>query len=132
MPGLPDVTKKETLSGINSYGKTWHTWRSGMHDGKNDPLPLAPPQLQWSVNYDGEDEPGMVDTRDRRMNLDTGNACRDCQDLVVMAKPQGGVDAMAGMFLNATSPAPGIRDNGDATAKPVPGFGMRAPHTTAH
>lgn len=87
--------------------------------------------LSESFNYDGEDEPGMVDTRDRRMNLDTGNACRDCQDLVVMAKPQGGVDAMAGMFLNATSPAPGIRDNGDATAKPVPSFGMRAPHHRA-
>ena len=32
MPGLPDVAEKEALKGkMNSYGKTWHTWMTGMH-----------------------------------------------------------------------------------------------------
>ena len=31
MPGLPDVEEKEALKGkMNSYGKTWHTWMTGM------------------------------------------------------------------------------------------------------
>lgn len=34
-PGLPDVAEKAFLKRLmNSYGKTWHTWHSGRHDGK--------------------------------------------------------------------------------------------------
>lgn len=32
LPGVPDVGEKEALKGkINSYGKTWHTWMTGMY-----------------------------------------------------------------------------------------------------
>jgi hypothetical protein len=31
MPGLPDALEKEAWKDkINSYGKTWHTWMTGM------------------------------------------------------------------------------------------------------
>ena len=43
MPGLPDIAEKEALKGkINSYGKTWHTWMTGMHGKQADPLPFGP------------------------------------------------------------------------------------------
>ena len=32
MPGVPEAAEKEALKGkINSYGKTWHTWMTGMY-----------------------------------------------------------------------------------------------------
>ena len=38
MPGLPDVAEKEALKGkMNSYGKTWHTWTTGMHHQASRP-----------------------------------------------------------------------------------------------
>jgi hypothetical protein len=126
MPGLPDVAEKEALKGkMNSYGKTWHTWMTGMHGGKNDSLPLGPPHLQWSFNRDGEDAPGLVEGRDKRMDLNTADERKDRADLVPLARPQGGVDAMAGMFPNAKPPMAGVSDNGDAATKPVPTFGMK-------
>jgi hypothetical protein len=126
MPGLPNVAEKEALKGkVNSYGKTWHTWMTGMYGGENDKLPLGPPSLQWSFNREGEDMPGMVDARDTRMDLDTSEAREERRDLVALAKPQGGVDAMAGMFPNAKPPSAGILDSGDPATKAVPTFGWR-------
>jgi hypothetical protein len=126
MPGLPDVAEKEALKGkMNSYGKTWHTWMTGMHAGKDDALPFGPPRLQWSFNRDGEVAPGLVEGRDKRMNLDTADERRDRADLAQLAHPQGGVDAMAGMFPNARPLMAGVTDNGDVATKPVPTFGMR-------
>jgi hypothetical protein len=62
--------------------------------------------------------PGMVAERDKRMSFDTVEAKEDRQDLVSLAKPQGGVDAMVDLFPNA-KPVPGVTDNG-AAATPVP------------
>jgi len=125
MPGLPDVAEKETLKGkMNSYGKTWHTWMTGMRDHQPDPLPYGPPRLQWSFNHDGEDLPGLVADRDKRMSFNTADEKKDREDLVLLAKPQGGVAAMAGRFPN-TTPVPGVTDNGDTATRPVPTFGMK-------
>lgn len=127
MPGLPDAVEKEALKGkINSYGKTWHTWMTGMHNQQADPLPFGPPRLQWSFNRDGEADPAMSEARDRRMNLDSIKARQERQDLVPLARPQGGVDAMAAFFPNA-KPVQGVTDNGDAATRPVPSFGMKGP-----
>ena len=124
MPGLPDVAEREALkTKINSYGKTWHTWMTGVHGHQADPLPLGPPHLQWSFNRDGEANPEMVQGRDSRMSLDSREARQQRQDFVQMTRPQGGVDAMAGSFSNTKS-IPGVEDNGDAAARPVPTFGM--------
>jgi len=125
MPGLPDAAEKEALkTKINSYGKTWHTWMTGVHGHQADALPLGPPYLQWSFNRDGEANPEMVQARDSRMNLNSTEARQERQDLVDMARPQSGVDAMAALFPNA-KPIPGVRDNGDAASRPVPTFGMK-------
>jgi hypothetical protein len=131
LPGLPDVAENEALkTKINSYGKTWHTWMAGVHNQKADPLPFGPPHLQWSFNRDGEANPDMVQARDRRMNLDSNAARADRQDFVPLARPQGGVDAMAALFPNAR-PMAGVTDNGDAASRPVPTFQMKAPAAAA-
>jgi hypothetical protein len=125
LPGLPDAVEKEALKGkMNSYGKTWHTWMTGMHGKQADPLPFGPPHLQWSFNKDGEDMPGMVAARDKRFDFNTADERQDRQDLIALAKPQGGVDAMAAAFPSA-KPVRGVTDNGDAATRPVPTFGMK-------
>jgi hypothetical protein len=130
LPGLPDVAEKEALKGkMNSYGKTWHTWMTGMHGRPADALPQGPPRLQWSFNHDGEDMPGLVAERDKRMGLDTAKARQDRADLASLAKPQGGVDAMAGMFPNAKGAPGGVSDNGDPASRAVPTFGMKSMDT---
>jgi Protein of unknown function (DUF1264) len=126
--GVPEVAEKEALKGkINSYGKTWHTWKAGMYGQKGDDLPLGPARLQWSFNHDGEDAPGMVDARDQRMGLKTADARKDREDLTPLAKPQGGVDAMAGEFPNAKPAIAGIADNGDTSTRAVPVMMMKSP-----
>ncbi len=125
MPGLPDAAEKEALKGkINSYGKTWHTWMTGMHGKEADPLPFGPPHLQWSFNRDGEEMPGMAAARDKRFDFNTADERQDRQDLVPLARPQGGVDALRHFFPDAR-PIPGVTDNGDAATRPVPAFEMK-------
>jgi hypothetical protein len=124
MPGLPDVAEKEALKGkMNSYGKTWHTWMTGMKDHQPDALPLGPPRLQWSFNKDGEEMAGLVAERDKRFDFNTADERKDRADLVSLAKPQGGVDAMAQHFP-AGKPVDGVKDNGDQAARAVPTFTM--------
>jgi len=124
LPGVPDVAEKAALEGkMNSYGKTWHTWMTGMHDGQNDTLPLGPSKLQWSLNRDGEAAPGLVEARDKRMGLDTAEARADRADLTAQARPQGGVDAVADMFTGAT-PLEGIADDGNRATMAVPTYGF--------
>jgi len=127
-PGLPDVAENAALKGkINSYGKTWHTWMTGMHGRPADSLPYGPPRLQWSFNHDGEMVAAMEEARDRRMNLNTVNARKDRADMASLAQPQGGVDAMKGKFPNATGAPAGISDNGDKSTSAIPTVTIRKP-----
>jgi hypothetical protein len=120
MPGLPDVAEKAALeTKINSYGKTWHVWQTGVQGRQADPLPLGPAHLAWSFNHDGEMAPELLRSRDQRMDLDTADERRDRADLVRRARPQGGVNALAARFPGAT-PVEGVTDNGDPSARPVP------------
>jgi hypothetical protein len=126
MPGLPDAAEQEALKGkMNSYGKTWHVWMTGMYGQAPDDLPIGPAHLAWSFNHDGEAAPGMVDARDQRMGLNTAEAREQRADFIPLAKPQGGVEAMAGRFPGG-KPIPGVRDNGDASTRPVPTMGIQA------
>ncbi len=126
MPGLPDAAEKEALrTKMNSYGKTWHVWMVGMHGQEADALPVGPAHLAWSFNRDGEANPAMVRERDARMGLDSTEKREQRQDLVPLARPQGGVLAMADRFPMAKPPMAGVQDNGDAATKPVPTFAMQ-------
>lgn len=110
-PNLPDVAEHELMkSKMNSYGKTWHTWQSEKGTQPGDRMPYGPPMLAWSFNRDGEAQPGLVETRDREMNMSTAERRRARQDLVPAARPQEGVDALKGRFPRPAQDIPGVVD----------------------
>lgn len=111
-PGLPDVAEKAFLKRLlNSYGKTWHTWHTGRHDsGGGHELPLGDPKLMWSFNREGECDERLKENRNEVMGIDTEKKRAERQDLVPLARPQRGVDAMAGQFEGPTEPVPGVVD----------------------
>jgi hypothetical protein len=128
MPGLPDAAEHAALeTKLDSYGKTWHFWKTGVFGAENDSLPLGPPHLAWSFNRDGEAKPGLVESRDKRMELDSADARRRRAGWASKASPQAGVDAMVSQFPNASPPPAGVRDNGSAEARGVPVVSMKRP-----
>jgi hypothetical protein len=105
-PGLPAVASNELMRGkMNSYGKTFHLWSTD----QGARLPLGSPMLAWSFNRDGEAKPELVERRDQALGLRTEETRHDRQDLVNLAKPQEGVDALKGKFPGA-KPIPGVVD----------------------
>ena len=53
LPGLPDVAEKEALKGkMNSYGKTWHFWMTGMRDPKKKKTHTKPHRRKREVPTD--------------------------------------------------------------------------------
>jgi hypothetical protein len=112
-PGLPDVAEKELMRRkMNSYGKTWHVWNTGVHGKPGDTLPLGDPHLAWSFNRDGEAAPGLVQRRDTNMGIDSGAKRRDRADLSSLARPQEGVDALKAAFPDASGAPAGVQDKG--------------------
>ncbi|EHR51682.1 Protein of unknown function (DUF1264) [Saccharomonospora marina XMU15] len=99
-PGLPEVAERAFLKRLlNSYGKTWHTWHTGRHDGEpGDGLPLGEPKLMWSFNRDGECDESLRRDRDEAMGLDTARNRQRRRELARLAHPQRGEDAMLGQF----------------------------------
>jgi len=109
-PGIPAPAEHALMkSKMNSYGKTWHTWHSRMGTQPADALPLGPAMLAWSFNRDGEVQPALVEARDRNLGVSTKDIRRQRQDLVPLAHPQVGVDALRERFPDAT-PIPGVTE----------------------
>ena len=110
-PGLPDAAEKAFLKRLmNSYGKTWHTWHTGRHDGPpGHDLPLGDPKLMWSFNRDGECQESLKQSRNEAMGIDVAKKREQRRDLVELARPQCGVDAMKDQFTG-TTPVPGVVD----------------------
>lgn len=114
-PGIPDVAEHELMEGkMNSYGKTWHVWDTRSEAGTD--LPLGEPMLAWSFNRDGEAQPGLVEARDERMDLDSEETRRERADLVDLARPQAGVNDLHGRFARPTREIPGVEAAGTAEA----------------
>jgi len=112
-PGLPERAERAFLKELmNSYGKTWHTWHTGRHDGEpGDRLPLGPPMLMWSFNRDGEADERLKADLAAHMNIDEADKRAQRRPFTELAHPQRGVDAMAGEFAS-TTPLPGVVDAG--------------------
>ncbi len=110
-PGMSGSAEKEMLKGkMNSYGKTWHVWNSKMFKKKGDKLPIGEPMLAWSFNHDGEADAGMVKARDKNLKVDTEKKKQERADLVSVANPQDGVDAMKSLFAEDIKSIPGVKD----------------------
>jgi hypothetical protein len=110
-PGLPEVAERAFLEQLmNSYGKTWHTWHTGRHDGEpGDRLPLGDPKLMWSFNRDGEADERLKRDFATHMGVDEGDKRAKRAALAGRAHPQHGVDAMADRF-EGTTPLAGVVD----------------------
>jgi hypothetical protein len=57
---------------------------------------VVKPMLAWSFNHDGEAKPGLVERRDKQMEMNTSERRQGRQDLVALAKPQAGAEALFG------------------------------------
>lgn len=122
-PNIPRAAEEALMrKKMNSYGKTWHTWSTGGHDGPGESLPVGPAMLAWSFNRDGEAKPGLVEARDEAMDISTMERRRERQILRDLAEPQEGVDALKDAFPRETSPIGGVVDKAATpTADPEPG-----------
>ncbi len=108
-PGVPSVAEVELMrQKMNSYGKTWHVWNTGGNGG--DKLPLGDAHLAWSFNRDGEAREGLVEARDKRMNIDSFKTREQRRELLEFARPQVGVDAIKGEFHSPTEPLGGVEE----------------------
>nr|WP_297457584.1 OBAP family protein [uncultured Halomonas sp.] len=110
-PGLPDAAEKAFMKRlVNSYGKTWHTWHTGRHDGQpGDALPLSEAKLMWSFNRLGECDEAIKRDRDGEMQFDVAKKAKERQSYLELAHPQHGVDTLADAF-SGTRPIPGVED----------------------
>ncbi|HET8756023.1 MAG TPA: DUF1264 domain-containing protein [Solirubrobacteraceae bacterium] len=117
-PGLPDVAERAFLKQLmNSYGKTWHTWHTGRHDGEpGDRVPLGDPKLMWSFNRDGEADERLKHDLERQMGFDEAAKRAQRAGFTELAHPQHGVDAMADQF-EATTPLDGVVDVSAGSAR---------------
>jgi len=117
---LPEAAEKALMKGkMNSYGKTWHVWNTGSMGAGAEKFPLGKPMLAWSFNHDGEAKPGLVERRDKEMEINTSARRQGRQDLVSLAKPQAGVEALQQHFPGPTQAIAGVRDTqAAATAAP--------------
>jgi hypothetical protein len=110
-PWIPDVAEKELMKGkMNSYGKTWHLWNTGMRGKKGNALPLGPPELAWSFNRDGEAMKGLLEKRDLEQKVDSAAKRKERADLATLTHPQQGVEAMKNDFPSAAPYPPGVRE----------------------
>ncbi|PQO99386.1 DUF1264 domain-containing protein [Massilia phosphatilytica] len=111
-PGLPEAAEHALMKKkMNSYGKTWHVWNTGANGKPGDALPLGAPMLGWSFSRDGELLPNMLEERDTRLKVHTGERRRARTDLKPLAHPQAGVDALKGKFPRQTQDMPGVVDS---------------------
>lgn len=114
-PGLPNAAEDALMRGkMNSYGKTWHLWNTGMAGAPGDKLPLGEPRLAWSFNRDGEARPELEKERNRRLHIDPEAKRSQRLALVGLAKPQAGVDALKGQFGRPTKELAGVEDKAAA------------------
>lgn len=65
-PNIPEVAETELMKKlVTTYGKTWHTWHTDMHQQ----LPLGVPQLMMGFTADGQIDPSLVAARDQRFGI---------------------------------------------------------------
>lgn len=75
---------------MNSYGKTWHVWRTNAADREGHEIPLRKPKLTWSFNGDGEAKTGLVENRDKEIGLDSREKGEDKKYLIPRASRRKG------------------------------------------
>jgi len=86
-PGIPQMAEHELMEKlIHTYGKTWHTWHTDLHQD----LPLGVPQLMMGFTADGQADAAMVASRDKRFGIDSAEKRKNRQNI-----PASAIDAGA-------------------------------------
>lgn len=94
-PGIPQVAEHALMQKlIHTYGKTWHTW----HTDSGDRLPLGVPQLMMGFTADGQIDPSLVQSRDRRFGIDSEAKRKERADI-----PAPAVDPAADAWQHGTT-----------------------------
>ena len=94
-PGIPEVAEHALMQKlIHTYGKTWHTW----HTDLGDRLPMGVPQLMMGFTADGQSDPSLVQSRDRRFGIDSEAKRKERADIPVPA-----VDSAADAWQHGTT-----------------------------
>jgi len=104
-PGIPSSVEKKVLKKMmNSYGKTYHTWRAKCFQGDEpflDNLPKGPAVLAWSFNHEGEVKPEMVAQNEKYMtNINRDKKKKERESLSKVANQQRGVNALTHKFVS--------------------------------
>jgi hypothetical protein len=112
-PELPAAVEMGLMrTRMNSYGKMWNLWQTGHFGMSPEPLPLGEPELGWSFNRDGEATPALIDARDHEFGVNAAQIRARRQELLELAHPQHGVDALLGAFPGPVEPIPGVEEAG--------------------
>jgi hypothetical protein len=120
-PGLPTIAENALMKKkMNSYGKTWHVWNTG-HHGLNDAtkMPLGEPMLAWSFNHDGEAKKGLEEDTEEKFDVSFSKKRKDRKELVKVAEPQEGVNAIVEEFPGKISSIKGVEEKGKAQAQEI-------------
>lgn len=76
-PGLPDAATHELMEEIvSTYGKTWHTWHS-----EKDKLPMGIPHLMMGFTKDGQLNPDLLSSRDKRFEISSSEQKENRKDI---------------------------------------------------
>eukprot|EP01091_Cochliopodium_minus_P005391 TRINITY_DN15326_c0_g1_i1.p1 TRINITY_DN15326_c0_g1~~TRINITY_DN15326_c0_g1_i1.p1 ORF type:complete len:276 (-),score=55.68 TRINITY_DN15326_c0_g1_i1:247-1074(-) len=116
LPGVPSLAEKMIMKQkMNTYAKTFQTWRSNGWDGDTpfvDTLPKGDATLAWSFNHDGEVRKGLLEDRDKIMKLNTEKIRNNRSSLVKSAHPQNGVDYLSRTFSESIKKSGGSSGQG--------------------
>jgi len=64
-PGFSTEKEDELMKVLlTTWGKTWHTWPD-----PSTPVPMGEPLLMWSITGDGQLDPDLLASRDKRFNV---------------------------------------------------------------
>jgi len=77
-PGIPDVAEHELMEKlVSTYGKTIHTW----HTDQERLLPVGAPMIMMGFTKDGQINQQLVDDRDKRFKISTGDKKKNREDI---------------------------------------------------
>jgi hypothetical protein len=95
-PGLPDTVDHEVMKIlVNSYGKTFHTWR---FDQQNNTIPLGIPELVYGFTAPGQLNGDLNEVRDEYYGVNTTEIMQSREDIPV-PPIQAGADSWKDGFI---------------------------------
>jgi hypothetical protein len=81
-PGVPEIAEHALMEDlVTTYGKTWHTWQVD----KDKTFPFGIPQLMMGFTQDGQVDAGMLQDRDKRLDVSTEKEKKNRQDIAMPA-----------------------------------------------